>query len=143
MKSRIIWAVIVLAAIAGFYVVTIRPTQTHSPGFSRKRPPLRNLKPPEVALPPLPEPVVAMPTLTPPLLNQPIQIPPVTARRDERPMARPEVPIQDNVTIDFSLGSPQVRTQGKDQETLERVLKEMDEATKGVTFPATSKPRGR
>jgi hypothetical protein len=143
MKSRIIWAVIVLAAIAGFYVVTIRPTQTHSPGFSRKRPPLRNLKPPDVALPPLPEPVVAMPTLTPPLLNQPIQIPAVVSRRDERAAVKHEVPIQDNATIDFSLGSPQVRTQGKDQDALDRVLKEMAEATKDVTFPPTSKPRSQ
>lgn len=135
MKSRIIWAVIVLAAIAGFYVVTIRPTQTHSPGFSRKRPPLRNLKPPEVALPPLPPPVVAMPTLLPPLLNQPIPMPPVDGRRDARSQAPPEVPIQNNTTIDFSLGSPQVRAQGKDQEALERALKEMADATKGITFP--------
>ena len=136
MKSRIIWAVIVLAAIAGFYVVTIRPTQTHSPGFSRKRPPLRNLQPPEVALPPLPEPVIAMPTIQPPLLNQPIPMPTMDPRRTPRQVVRPEVPIQDNATIDFSLGSPQVRVQGKDQEALERALKEMADATKDVTFPA-------
>jgi hypothetical protein len=136
MKSRIIWAAIVLAAIAGFYVVTIKPTQTHSPGFSRKRPPLRNLKPPEVALPPLPQPVVAMPTLTPPLLNQPIPIPPVGGARETRKPMNPEVPIQDNATLDFSLGTPQLRVQGKDQEALDRALKEMAEATKGVTFPA-------
>ena len=134
MKSRIIWAAIVLAAIAGFYVVTIRPTQTHSPGFSRKRPPLRNLQPPEVALPPLPEPVIAMPAIQPPLLNQPIPLPSVEGRRGPRPAARPEVPIQDNATIDFSLGSPQVRAQGKDQEALERALKEMADAAKDVTF---------
>jgi hypothetical protein len=136
MKSRIIWAVIVLAAMVGFYVVTIRPTQTHSPGFSRKRPPLRNLQPPEVALPPLPEPVIAMPAIQPPLLNQPIPLPSMDGRRGPRQTAaRPEVPIQDNVTIDFSLGSPQVRSQGKDQEALERALKEMADATKDVTFP--------
>ena len=135
MKSRIIWAAIVLAAIAGFYVVTIKPTQTHSPGFSRKRPPLRHLKPPEVALPPLPEPVVAMPTLTPPLLNQPIAVPPVGAAREPRRPMNAEVPIQNNTTIDFSLGSPQIRAQGKDQEALDRAIKEMAEAVKDVTFP--------
>ncbi len=136
MKSRIIWAVVLLAAAAGFYVVTIQPTRTHSPGFSRKRPPLRDLKPPEIAVPKLPEPVIAMPALTPPLLNQPIKTPPVVARREPRAAPPPEVPIQDNATIDFSTGAPQVRVQGKDAEALDRALREMAEATKGATFPA-------
>lgn len=139
MKSRIIWAIIVLAAIAGFYVVTIQPTRTHSPGFSRKRPPLRDLRPPDVAPPPLPAPSIAMPTITPPLMNQPIAVPPVGATREQRRAMRPEVPIQDNATIDFSLGSPQVRVQGKDQEALDRALREMAEATQSVTFPPTKK----
>jgi hypothetical protein len=133
MKSRIIWAVIVLAAVVGFYVVTIKPTQTHSPGFSRKRPPLRDLKP-EIAPPPLPQPIVSMPVIAPPTVA-PISIPPVGATRETRRVARPEVPIQDNATIDFTYGSPQVRVQGKDQEALDRALKEMADAVKDVTFP--------
>ena len=135
MKSRIIWVLVLLAAAAGFYVVTIQPTRTHSPGFSRKRPPLRDLKPPEVPAPPLPQPQIAMPELKPPLFNQPIKTPPINARR-ERVAQVPEVPIQDNATIDFSTGAPQVRVQGKDAEALDRALREMAEATKGATFPA-------
>ena len=133
MKSRIIWAVIVLAAIAGFYVVTIRPTRYSSPGFSRKNPPLRNLKPPDIPPPPLPAPVVVTPTLAPP----PLPTQPIVAKREmRRPMPPPEVPIQNNATIDFSIGAPVVRSGGKDQEALDKALREIAEATKNTTFPA-------
>jgi hypothetical protein len=136
MKSRLIWAAVVLAAIAGFYIVTIRPTQTHSPGFSRKRPPLRDLQPPPIPAPQLPLPVVAMPVLTPPL---PAQTLPPVVRRDERKPMQMDVPIQNAATIDFSTGAPQVRVQGKDQDALEKALKEMAEATENVTFPPAKK----
>ncbi len=139
MKSRILWAAVVLAAIAGFYFVTIRPTQTSSPGFSRKNPPLRHLQPPEVPPPPVPMPVVAAPVFTQPSLNRPLVTPPVAAKRTTRTPAELEVPIQHNATIDFSLGAPMVRSGGKDQEALDRALKEMAEATKDTTFPPTKK----
>jgi hypothetical protein len=138
MKSRLIWAAVLIAAIAGFYVVTIKPTETHTPGFSRKRPPLRDLKP-EIPPPPLPQPVIAMPEIPQPTM-QPITIPPPSATRSTRRTVQHDVPIQDNATIDFSLGSPQLRTQGKDQEAMEKALKEMADAAKGVTFPASAKP---
>lgn len=134
MKSRLLWALVVLAAAAGFYYTTIRPTQVYSPGFSRKRPPLRNLKPPEFAPPPIPQPVIATPTLPLPAMNQPLVVPPLTARREPRASPQMEVPIQDSATIDFSIGAPVVRSQTKDQEALDRALKEMAEAAKGVTF---------
>lgn len=138
MKSRIIWAVIVLAAIAAFYVVTIRPAQYSSPGFSRQHPPklIRNLPPPAIPPPSLPAPVIAMPTLTPP----PLPTPPIAVRREMRaPMPLPEVPIQNNATIDFSTGYPNVRSSGKDQEALDKALKEIAEATKNTAFPPTAK----
>lgn len=140
MKSRIIWAAIVLAAVAGFYFTTIRPTQTSSPGFSRRRPPLRDLQPPPIAPPPLPSPNLTVPTLTPPPLNNvtPTQSP-VTGRREDRKPKRMEVPIQDQATIDFSIGAPVVRSDGKDKEALDKALREMAEATKNVTFPPTKK----
>ena len=50
-----------------------------------------------------------------------------------------EVPIQDTATIDFSIGAPVVRSGGKDQEALDKALKEMAEATKDVSFPPTKK----
>ena len=48
---------------------------------------------------------------------------------------KPEVPIQDGATIDFSIGAPVVRSGGPDTEALDRALKEMADATKNVTFP--------
>ncbi|HUR59209.1 MAG TPA: hypothetical protein VM029_15945 [Opitutaceae bacterium] len=44
------------------------------------------------------------------------------------------VPIQDQATIDFSIGAPVVRSGGADTEALERALKQMDEATKDIQF---------
>ena len=140
MKSRIIWAVIVLAAIAGFYVVTIRPMQTSSTGFSRLQSQLNKIPPPEIAPPELPTPVYVTPTLTPPPLpDLAPRKPLVGSRRDDAILPRQEVPIQHNVTIDFSLGEPIIKTQGKDQEALEKALKEMTEATKDVSFAPTKK----
>ena len=140
MKSRIIWAVVVLAAIAGFYFTTIRPTQTSSPGFSRRRPPLRDLQPPPIAPPPLPAPNRTVPTLSPPpLANAVPPKAPVGGRRDDRKPTRMEVPIQDQATIDFSIGAPVVRSDGKDKEALDKALQEMADATKNVTFPPTKK----
>ncbi|MSU50114.1 MAG: hypothetical protein EXS37_13690 [Opitutus sp.] len=141
MKSRIIWAVVVLAAVAGFYYTTIRPANRSSPGFSRKHPPGRNLPPtPEIPAPPLPTPVISTPTLTPPPLpNLSNTLPPIAVKRDDRKPLRTELPIQDKTTIDFSTGAPVVRSGGKDQQDLERALREMAEATKNAAFPPTKK----
>lgn len=141
MKSRIIWAAVLIAALAGFYYVTIRPANTQSPGFSRQRlERLRNAPPPEIPPPPLPEPVFATPTITPPPLDQSIIIPPpVAPRRSGRVSEKMELPIQDNATIDFSIGAPVVRSAGKDKEALDQALREMAEATRDVSFPPTKK----
>jgi hypothetical protein len=138
MKSRIIWAVVVLLALAGFYYATIRPTNSPGPGFSRKVRALRDVPPPSIPPPTLPAPIVMTPTLTPPPLPPPVT-PPVTAKRVTGNPPPMEVPIQDNATIDFSIGAPVVRSGGKDQEALEKALKEMAEATKNTTFPPTKK----
>lgn len=139
MKSRLIWAAVLLAAVAGFYYVTIRPTQTQSPGFSRKRPPLRHLVPPEIAPPTLPVPVFEPPALAPPALPTTLVLPALPANRPGRIPSRMEVPIQDHATIDFSTGAPHVIVQGKDQEALDKALKEMAEATKDITFTPAKK----
>ncbi len=141
MKSRILWAVVVLAALAGFYYTTIRPMRTPAPdaGFARKLRKLREVPPPEIAPPPLPMPVVSMPTIALPPLNQTIVVPPVSTRREDRRPTRMEVPIQEAATIDFSIGAPVVRSGGQDQEALDKALREMAEATKNTTFPPTKK----
>jgi hypothetical protein len=135
MKSRLLWAVVVVVAIAGIYLALIRRTGPAAPGFSRQRPTPRELQPAEAARPTLPPLVMASPTLPPPPLSREFAAPPVAVRRAAEPM---EVPIQDNTTIDFSIGAPVVRSQTKDQEALDRALREMAEAAKGVTFPPGS-----
>src|SRR4051812_37942191 len=117
MKSRIIWAVVLISAIAGFNLVTIRPASYSSPGFSRKRPPLSNLKPPEAPPPTLPPLVIETPALKPLLpevRTRPLSISP----RDGRVPMQMELPIQDKSTIDYSNGGAVVRSGGNDQEAL-------------------------
>ncbi len=57
-----------------------------------------------------------------------------------RPPARAPavVPIEDGKTIDFSSGRPVIKDDPANKATLDAALKEMDEASKGVTFPATA-----
>lgn len=54
---------------------------------------------------------------------------------------KPDVAIEDGKTIDFSRGAPQVKDNASEQAIIARALKEMEEATKDVTFgPGTPKP---
>lgn len=94
----------------------------------------KDFKPPTIPPPPLPEVVI-----NPPALPLPIRPIPLVAPRND-PVPRPlEVPIQHGATIDFSTGAPMVKMQGKDQDALDKALREMAEATKDVTFPPTKK----
>jgi hypothetical protein len=132
MKSRIIWALVVIAAMCGFYFTTIRPAMD-SKARNIRLPNLAEFRPPTVDLPPMPTPVMEMPTVALPALP-PLALAPLE-RVSDRPVAKQEVPIQDGTTIDFSFGAPMVRSQGKDAEAMEKALKEMAEATKGTAFP--------
>jgi hypothetical protein len=87
------------------------------------------LKP--AALPALDAPVVNIPEI--PTLTLPAVQP---APRSDPIPGRPEVPIQNQVTIDFSTGAPVVKSHGKDQEALEAALKEMSEAIKDARIEA-------
>jgi hypothetical protein len=57
----------------------------------------------------------------------------------------PEVAIQDGKTIDFSSGKPVVKDSAKEKAEIDKAVKEMEEAAKGVSFtspsasPATTK----
>lgn len=53
-----------------------------------------------------------------------------------RPMPA-EVPIEDGKTIDFSSGKAEVRNTTDDQAAMEAALKEMEEASKDITFGAS------
>jgi hypothetical protein len=48
------------------------------------------------------------------------------------------VSIRDGSTLDFSGGSPSFRDSAADRAALEAAVKDMDAASKDVTFPATS-----
>lgn len=50
---------------------------------------------------------------------------------------RPEVPIQDRKTIDFSSGKPVVKDSAAEQAAIDRAVKQMDAAAAGVTFGPT------
>lgn len=52
------------------------------------------------------------------------------------PAAQAFVPIQDGKTIDFSNGAPAVKDSAADKAAIDSAVKDMDEAAKGVTFPA-------
>ena len=138
MKSRIFWVAVVLATVAGFYFVTIRPAMQGTPERVNRRQVDRDFKDfklPQIAPPPLPEVVIATPKISLP----PARPVPIVAPRNDPVPGPLEVPIQDGKTIDFSTGAPVIRMQGMDQEALERALKEMAEATKDVTFPPKKK----
>ncbi len=137
MKSRILWALVLVAALAGFYHLTIRPAWEPAPARLPRKPLIKEFTPPEIAPPPLPQPVVAIPTMTPPPLPALL---PGAIRPPVRPRPRgPEVPIQNGVTIDFSYGTAQLKTQGEDQAALDRALKEIADATKDTVFAPAPK----
>lgn len=130
MKTRLLWTLILSVGLTAMYFGITQPHVSTIP--SELREPLDELKPPPfppIELPPLviPEiPVMTVPTL------QPIR---PTTRSDPIP-PRPEVPIQNQATIDFSTGAPVVRTHGKDQDALERALQEMSEVLKNTKLEA-------
>lgn len=76
---------------------------------------------------PAPTPPTPVPSALPANKNEPAAATPVPA----------EVPIQEGKTIDFSSGKPEVRETDEDRAAIERAKREMDEATKDVTFAPT------
>ncbi|MES2695308.1 MAG: hypothetical protein V4773_17665 [Verrucomicrobiota bacterium] len=130
MKSRLIWIVVVVGALAGFYYATIRPMLQPTAPRGLGRHVNSEFRPADIPMPPLPEPKFETPVIP---LPSPIF---VAAPRDTRkPLAPPTVPIQDGATIDFSIGAPSVRSIGDDKTALDKALKEMAEATKDIEFP--------
>lgn len=131
MKTRIFWvpiAVLILVAV-GFYfyrqgALPMVPPPAKPPRATRSAP----VEPPPPALPLI---VATPPVITP----KPIALPPPPQR------LAPELilPIQDQATIDFSIGSPVIKRGGSDTEAMNRALKEMAEATKNLTIPPPKK----
>jgi hypothetical protein len=131
MKSRLLWIAILAVGLSALYFGIARPQVTAIPKTLSE--PLADLKPP--GPPPLAPPsleIPTMPAIRPPPLATPIV-------RFDALLSRPEVPIQNGATIDFSTGGPVVKMQGKDQEALNAGLKEIIEAAKATTFEANPK----
>lgn len=127
MKTRLLWALILSVGMIALYCGIMRPHVSTIP--KEILDPMANLKPatlPSIEPPPLviPEiPAIKLPVVSPQTRSDPI-------------LGRPEVPIQNQATIDFSTGAPVVRVHGKDQDALEAALKEMAEVTKDAKIEA-------
>lgn len=52
----------------------------------------------------------------------------------------PEIAIQDGTTIDFSSGKPVIKDTAKEKASIEKAVKEMEEAAQGVTFTSPTPP---
>jgi hypothetical protein len=72
---------------------------------------------------------VALPAPAPELVLSPLPLPTPTP-----------VPIQDGKTLDFSGGSAAVKETSADKAALDQGLKEIDDATKSITFSAHPAP---
>jgi hypothetical protein len=125
MKTRLLWALILTVGIAALYCGIARPHVTSIPKDVRE--PLADLKPP--TLPPLEPPTLVIPE------TPVVTLPPLPARNDPI-LGRPEVPIQNQATIDFSTGAPVVRAHGRDQDALDAALREIAEVAKGAKIEA-------
>jgi hypothetical protein len=126
MKTRLLWTLILGVGLTAIFFGITQPHVSSLPSELRD---IGDLKPP--TLPPLEPPPLVMPetpTLTLPTLTLPLRFDPIPPR--------PEVPIQNQATIDFSTGAPVVRTHGKDQDALENALKEMSEVIKDAKIEA-------
>jgi hypothetical protein len=119
--NRLLWTLILSVGGAALYFGIARPHVSTIP--SEIRDPLDDLKP--LAPPPLEPPVLVMPEM--PALTLPTFRPAV---RSDTNLRGPEVPIQNQATIDFSTGAPVVKMHGKDQDALDLALKEMAEVVK-------------
>jgi hypothetical protein len=63
------------------------------------------------------------------------------ASQPRAPGATAVVAIQDGKTIDFSDGTPAVKESAADKAAMDSTVKEMDAASKDVSFPASPAPK--
>lgn len=80
-----------------------------------------------------PPPVINVPPPELPLAKmEPLRLPPPA--REQIVPTKLIIPIQDGATIDYSPGAPLLRQDGPDKAAIERAMREMNEATKDITF---------
>lgn len=117
---------VVVAAVA-FYIWSLQPPSARAPMPTTERP-VQMTREHGIEPPP---PAVSLMVADPPIMAAPqVRIP-----APQRLAPEMVIPIQDGATIDYSIGAPVVRSGGKDTEALDRALREMEEATRTMTFP--------
>lgn len=131
MKTRLFWvpiAVLIAVAVSFYFYRQGALPIGRPPSKPSRATVTAPIEPPPPALPLI---VASPPVMTP----KPIALPPPPQR------LAPELvlPIQDQATIDFSIGSPVIKRGGSDTEAMDRALKEMAEATKNITIPPPKK----
>jgi hypothetical protein len=135
MNKRVVWLAAMLIAalaVAGFFALRsrpVRPARVEKP--DSPAPVVREVQPePDIA--------ASIPVLQPPAPAA--RLASIALPRPKEDIVPPPmiVPIQNGATIDFSIGSPVVRSGPNDTDALNKGLKEIDDAIKNVTF--TSKP---
>ncbi len=127
MKTRLLWALILSVGITALYFGIARPHVSSIPQDVLD--PMADLKP--SAPPPIEAPALVIPEI--PTVTLPVL--PARPRSDLVPRP-PEVPIQNQATIDFSTGAPHVRMHGKDQEALDAAIREMTDVAKDAKIEA-------
>jgi hypothetical protein len=132
MRARHLWLVAAVIVILAAIYWRMRPEASGGAALASD-------PPPDVHQPAPSPPAAFPPPAVPP---QPVFVPAPPRHTAGPTHVAPEatVPIQDGATIDFSTGSPQVRSGGADAEALAKALKEMAEATSNVTFPPSAPP---
>ncbi len=121
-----LWLLATALTAGAVYLATRPAPPAAAPPRARVRPTQSSAG--EAALKSNPQPRPELPS-TPPS-------PPPAAGFSPPAQALPPVAIQDHVTLDFSSGIVRQSDTAADQAALDAALKEMDEATKNVTFPA-------
>ena len=127
MKTRLLWALILSVGITALYFGIARPHVSTIP--QEVLDPMADLKP--SAPPPIEPPALVIPEIPA------VTLPALPTRATPGLMPRsPEVPIQNQVTIDFSTGAPHLRAHGKDQEALDSAIREMADVEKATRIEA-------
>jgi len=146
MKGRLLWFLVPIAALL---IVVVWWWQTSTPATPPRQNPVvtRPMAPP-APTEPSPAVVFRPPPAPPRSVETPTPVAPALPAANPNPVAsapapapKPDVAIEDGKTIDFSRGAPQVKDNANEQAIIARALKEMEEATKDVTFgPTAPKP---
>ncbi len=135
-SKSIVWFVTAAALIAALLLWRAAPTPV-VPAAPTPVTPAVVTAPATGSLPP-----VVMPAEPPPPAAPPARVSAAATPASEprRPLAPGVVAIQDQKTLDFSSGKAVVKDDAAEKAAIEAALKEIEEATQGVTFGPNGGP---